>query len=319
MQAETSSLQPFLLKNKNRLLIGALVVIAALLPQFIKSAYLTHVANFALYYMIVAVSLDIVAGFLGEISFGHAGFIAIGAYTTAILNMRVLPEHWSSFWIALIAGGLLAALSGVVVGIPALRISGQYFFVVTMGFGEIIRFILLNWQNVTNGSFGITAIPSPSIAGFVFSERIHFYYLFLVVVLLTLVPIVFLRRSYTGRAWIAIREDQLAAEAMGIHLTYYKVLAFAISAFFAGIGGGLLGSYLNYLNPSNFLAIESIMILVMVLLGGQGLIYGALFGALLMTGMNEVLRPLDQYRMLIIGGVMMVLMILKPRGLLGKE
>lgn len=318
MQAETSAARPAYF-NKNRLLIVFLIAAAAVLPLFVKSAYLIHIANFALYYMLAAVSLDIVAGFLGEISFGHAGFIAIGAYTTAILNMRFLPAHWSSFWIALLAGGLLAALAGVVVGIPALRISGQYFFVVTMGFGEIIRFILLNWQNVTNGSFGITAIPSPSLFNFTFSERIDFYYLFLAVVLISLVPIAFLRRSYTGRAWIAIREDPLAAEAMGIHLTYYKVLAFAISAFFAGIGGGLLGSYLNYLNPSNFLAIESIMILVMVLLGGQGLIYGALFGALLMTGLNEVLRPLEQYRMLIIGALMMVLMILKPRGLLGKE
>ena len=318
MQAVSQTIQPFIAKRKNSLLIGLLLVIAVLLPLFVHSAYLIHVANFALYYMIAAVSLDIVAGFLGEISFGHAGFIAIGAYTTAILNMRVLPESWISFWIALLAGGLLAALAGVMVGIPALRISGQYFFIVTMGFGEIIRFILLNWQSVTNGSFGISAIPSPSIAGFAFTERTHFYYLFLVTVLLMLIPVIFLRRSYKGRAWIAIREDHLAAEAMGIHLTYYKVIAFAVSAFFAGIGGGLLGSYLNYLNPSNFLAIESIMILVMVLLGGQGLIYGAIFGAVLVTGLGEVLRPFDEFRMLIIGGMMMVLMILKPRGLLGK-
>jgi branched-chain amino acid transport system permease protein len=232
--------------------------------------------------------------------------------------MRVLPDAWYSFWIALLIGGLLAALAGVVVGIPALRISGQYFFIVTMGFGEIIRFILLNWQDVTRGSFGISAIPAPGIGGFVFAERYQFYYLFLVTFVLTLVPIVFLRRSYKGRAWIAIREDALAAEAMGIHLTYYKVMAFVISAFFAGIAGGLLGSYLNYLNPSNFLATESIMILVMVLLGGQGLIVGAILGAVLMTGLGEALRPFDQYRMLVIGALMMVLMIWKPRGILGK-
>lgn len=318
VQAETRALN-FLGKHKQRLLIGALLAAAAVFPFCVQSSYLVHVANLALYYSIVAVSLDIVAGFLGEISFGHAGFIAVGAYTTTILNMRLLPDSWISFWIALLAGGLLAALAGVVVGIPAMRISGQYFFVVTMGFGEIIRFILLNWQAVTNGAFGITSIPSPAIGGFAFTERFHFYYLFLIVLLLMLVTISFLRRSYIGRAWIAIREDDLAAEAMGIRLTYYKVLAFSISSFFAGIGGGLLGSYLNFLTPSNFLAIESIMILMMVLLGGQGLIYGALFGAFLMTGFNEVLRPLEQYRMLITGALMMVLMFWKPRGLLGKE
>jgi branched-chain amino acid transport system permease protein len=318
MAATSQLILTSLNKRRNILLIGGLFILASLLPLVVHSAYLIHVANFALYYMIAAVSLDVVAGFLGEISFGHAGFIAIGAYTTAILNMQVLPQAWYSFWIALLVGGLLAALAGVIVGIPALRISGQYFFIVTMGFGEIIRFILLNWQSVTKGSFGITAIPSPSIGSFVFSERYEFYYLFLVVFLLTLIPIIFLRRSYKGRAWLAIREDPLAAEAMGIHLTYYKVIAFVISAFFAGIAGGILGSYLNYLNPSNFLATESIMILVMVLLGGQGLIYGAIVGAILMTGLGEILRPFDQYRMVVIGCMMMILMILKPRGLLGK-
>lgn len=318
MEQVSQSLRPFIYRWRNRFIIGGCFLLAALLPLVVRSTYLIHIANFALYYMIAAVSLDVVAGFLGEISFGHAGFIAIGAYTTAILNMRVLPDAWPSFWIALLIGGLLAALAGVVVGIPALRISGQYFFIVTMGFGEIIRFILLNWQSVTSGSFGITAIPSPSIGGFTISERDAFYYLFLAIFILTLIPIVFLRRSYKGRAWIAIREDALAAEAMGIHLTYYKVMAFVVSAFFAGIAGGLLGSYLNYLNPSNFLATESIMILVMVLLGGQGLIYGAIVGAIMMTGLGEILRPFEQYRMVVIGGMMMVLMILKPRGLLGK-
>jgi len=300
-------------------LVAAMGLAAALaLPWAARSDYLIHVANFALFNMIAAVSLDIVAGFLGEISFGHAGFLAIGAYTTTVLNMQVLPEAWPSFWIALAAGGLLASLAGIVVGIPALRISGQYFFVVTMGFGEIVRFVLLNWEGVTHGSLGITAIPPPQFRAFTFAERWHFYYLFLAVLVLTLVPIVFLRRSYIGRAWIAIREDPVAAEAMGIPLTRYKVLAFVISAFFAGIAGGLLASYLNFIHPSNFLATESIMILTMVLLGGPGLIYGALLGALLMTALGEVLRPLAEARMLVIGALMMFLMILKPRGLLGK-
>ena len=310
---------PFRLRASRGWILGAsLLALAALAPLGVKSDYLIHMANFALYYMIAAVSLDIVAGFLGEISFGHAGFLAIGAYTTAILAMQVFPESWAGFWIALLIGGILAALAGVVVGIPALRISGQYFFMVTMGFGEIIRFLLLNLDDLTGGSLGITAIPPPSIHGFTFTERWHFYYLFLGVLILTLVPIMLLRRSYIGRAWIAIREDPVAAEAMGVRLTSYKVLAFVISAFFAGIAGGLLASYLNFLHPSNFLATESIMILTMVLLGGPGLIYGALFGAVVMTGLGEVLRPLAEARMLVIGALMMLLMILKPRGILGK-
>jgi branched-chain amino acid transport system permease protein len=305
-------------EHRGVMIATGFLVLALALPMAVRSDYLIHVANFALFNMIAAVSLDVVAGFLGEISFGHAGFLAIGAYTTTILSMQVLPEAWPSFWIALLVGGLLAALAGVLVGIPALRISGQYFFMVTMGFGEIVRFVLLNWQGVTHGALGITGIPPPSIRAFTFTERWHFYYLFLAVLVLTLIPITFLRKSYIGRAWIAIREDPVAAEAMGIRLTTYKVLAFVISAFFAGIGGGLLAAYLNYLSPSNFLATQSIMILVMVLLGGPGLIYGALLGALIMTGLGEVLRPLAEARMLFIGALMMLLMILKPRGLLGR-
>ncbi len=309
---------PSALKNRKALMAVGLLALAGVIPLVIQSDYLIHMANFALYYMIAAVSLNVVAGYLGEISFGHAGFLAIGAYTTAIMSMQVFPEAWPSFWIALLIGGLVAALAGVVVGIPALRISGQYFFMVTMGFGEIVRFILLNWQSVTNGSLGITAIPPPSIGHFVFAERSHFYYILLGTLVFTLIPIAFLRRSYIGRAWIAIREDPVAAEAMGIRLMPYKVLAFVISAFFAGIAGALLGSYLNFLQPSNFLATESIMILVNGLLCGPWLISGAMLGALLMTGLGEVLRPLAEARMLFIGALMMLLMILKPRGLLGK-
>ena len=305
----------------NRRLLYATVaagLLSLILPMLLPSPYLVHVANLALYYMIAAVSLDMVAGFLGELSFGHAGFIAIGAYTTAILTMDVLPQAWYSFWIALVIGGLLATLAGVAVGFPALRIRGDYFFVVTMGFGEIIRFFLLNAQGLTGGAFGIAGIQSPSLGGFILTERYHFYYLFLAALVLTLIPIVFLRRSYAGRAWIAIREDPVAAEAMGINLTYYKVQNFAIAAFFAGIAGGLLGAYLQYLHPSSFLALESIMILVMVLLGGAGLIYGALAGAILMTGLGEVLRPVAEFRMLFVGALMAALMIFRPRGLLGK-
>jgi branched-chain amino acid transport system permease protein len=320
MQVEQTAF-PGLLRfqsKRSRNTVMGFLALALVFPLVIRGDYPVHIANFVLYNMILAVSLDILAGFLGEISFGHAGFIAIGAYTTAILMTRVLPDVWYGFWVALPIGGVLAALAGVVVGFPALRISGQYFFMVTMGFGEIIRFVLLNASGVTNGAMGITAIPTPSIGSFVFTERWHFYYLFLAILLLTLIPIVFLRRSYIGRAWIAIREDPVAAEAMGIRLTTYKVAAFAISAFFAGIGGGLLGIYLNFLHPSNFLATESILILTMVLLGGSGLIYGALLGAAIMTGLGEVLRPLGDTRMLFIGAMMMLLMILRPRGILGK-
>lgn len=305
--------------NRWLLIATILTAIAAImLPMVLPSVYLVHVANLMLYYMIAAVSLDIVAGFLGELSFGHAGFLAIGAYTTTILSMDFLPDAWWGFWVSLLAGGILATIAGIAVGFPALRIRGDYFFVVTMGFGEIVRFFLLNSVDLTGGAFGIPGISAPSIFGFTFSSRVEFYYLFFGALVLTLIPIIFLRRSYAGRAWIAIREDPVAAEAMGINLTYHKVQAFAASAFFAGIAGGLFASYLGYIHPSSFLALESIMILVMVLLGGAGLIYGALAGAIMMTGLGEVLRPVEEYRMLVIGAMMAALMIFRPRGLLGK-
>lgn len=288
------------------------------LPLVVSNPYLVHVFNLTLYYMIAAVSLDLVAGFLGELSFGHAGFLAIGAYTTAIVAQTVLPSAWYSFWIALIIGGLAASVAGVIVGVPALRIRGDFFFVVTMGFGEIVRFVLLNSTDVTGGAFGYTVTVAPALGPFMASSRTAFYYVFAAFAAITVLAAVLLRRSYIGRAWLAIREGETAAEAMGIALARYKILAFVISAFFAGLGGGLLGSYLAYLHPSNFLATESIFILLMVLLGGRGLIYGAIAGAVMVTALGELLRSVDEYRLLVIGGLMVLLMVFRPRGLFGK-
>lgn len=306
---------------RRKVRLGVAAVASALvvaLPFLLSNQYYVHIANMMLYYIIAAVSLDIVAGYLGEISFGHAAFIAVGAYTVAILG-NVLPNAWYSFWVALLAGGVAAVVAGIIVGVPALRIRGDFFFVVTMGFGEIIRFVLLNGGELTGGPFGKSVLVLPRIGGFVIQSRIQFYFLFLAGAILTVVIAHVLRQSYLGRAWIALREDENVAVAMGINLTYYKTLALSISAFLAGIGGGIFATYAVYVHPTDFNALASIMILAMVLLGGRGLIWGAVAGAVILTALNEVLRPVDQFRMLAIGVLIAAMMLFRPRGLFGKE
>jgi branched-chain amino acid transport system permease protein len=288
------------------------------LPMTISSPYVLHVIVLVGYYSAVALSLDIIAGFLGELSFGHAGFLAVGAYTGALLTLKVFTGWWG-FWLSLPIGGLMALVMGIAIGIPTLRIKGHYFFIVTMGFGEIVRFILLNWISLTRGPLGLTGIASPQIGTFMFRERSHYYYLILALGLVTLVAVRRLRNSYIGRAWVAIRENDLAAETMGVNLTYYKVLAFLVSAFFAGLAGVFFAHYLNYLHPNNFVALESIMILMMVILGGQGTIWGPIVGAVILVGAQEILRPVAEMRMLFVGVLMVVLMVFRPNGLLGRR
>ena len=297
--------------------IAVCVLLLIAVPFYVKNMYILHIMNFVLYYIVLAVSLDMQVGLLGLLNFGHIGFAAIGSYSVAILTTSVWRGEWWGFWAAFIIGGLLAGAVGLLVGLTTFRIRGDFFCIVTLGFGEITRFVALNWISLTNGPMGIPGILPPRIIDTTFS-RVHFYWLVLAMALFTIVLVYRLTNSYVGRAWIAMREDSLAAESMGVNLVYYKVLNIAISAGLAGLAGGFFAAYLNFISPLSFLSNESLNIMCMVILGGKSSIVGAVTGASILTVLPEILRPVAQYRLLFYGVVMLLFMIFRPKGVFGK-
>jgi ABC-type branched-chain amino acid transport system, permease component len=257
--------------------------------------------------IILAVSLNLTAGFLGQLPLGHAGFMSIGAYSAALFSLNVNLPTALEFPLALIVGGIVAAIFGILIGLPALRLKGDYLAIITLGFGEIIRVIILNLPNVTGGAYGLKGIPKETTVLSTF-----------VCVVITLFLLNALMKSRHGRAILSIREDEIAAEASGIPTTFYKVTAFSISAFFAGIAGGLYAHYLSILDASNFGFMRSTEILVMVVLGGLGSTFGSVIAATGLTVLPELLRGFDQYRMVIYSLLLVIVMIFKPSGLFGR-
>jgi branched-chain amino acid transport system permease protein len=256
--------------------------------------------------IILAVSLNLSAGFLGQLPLGHAGFMSVGGYAAALFSMSVnLPTN-IELPLALIIGGLVAAAFGVLIGLPALRLQGDYLAILTLGFGEIIRVVILNLK-FTGGSYGLKGIGRQTTVTWVY-----------IFVLITLFVIHALIKSRHGRAILSIREDEIAAEASGIPTTYYKVLAFSVSAGFAGVAGGLYAHYLSILDPSTFGFMRSAEILVIVVLGGLGSIFGSVISATVLTVLPELLRGFAEYRMVIYSLLLVIVMIFKPSGLCGR-
>lgn len=256
--------------------------------------------------IILAVSLNLSAGYLGQLPLGHAGFMSVGAYASALFTLAVDMPVYIEFPLALLIGGLVAAVFGVIIGLPALRLKGDYLAIITLGFGEIIRVIILNLK-FTGGAFGLKGIPRYTTIPWVFACMV-----------ITIFAIQTLLKSRHGRAIVSIREDEIAAEACGISTTYYKTLAFTVSAFFAGIGGGLYAHYLSILDPTNFGFMKSVEILVMVVLGGLGSMIGSVVSAFVLTVLPELLRSFSDYRMIVYSLLLVVVMIFKPSGLFGR-
>jgi branched-chain amino acid transport system permease protein len=256
--------------------------------------------------IVLAVSLNLVNGHTGQFSLGHAGFMAVGAYVSAMitLGLRSWPVQ-VVFPGALAAGGLAAALAGLAVGVPSLRLRGDYLAIVTLGFGEIIRVILQNTEAV-GAARGLEGIPPHSNLFWVFGAAA-----------VTIYVVGCLVRSTYGRGFLAVRDDEIAAEAMGIDTTKYKVLAFAIGAFFAGIAGGLYAHFKQYINPEGFNFLKSVEVVIIVILGGMGSTAGVVVAAIALTLLNEVLREFEVYRMIVFSLLLILLMILRPKGLLG--
>lgn len=250
------------------------LVIACLLLPLIVSDYFISQLNFICIYSIVSVGLMLLTGYTGQISLGHAAFFAIGAYTSSILTKGSIP-----FLLALPAAGVLAGIVGFLIGLPALRLSGLYLAIVTMGFSFIVEEIILRWKSLTNGTLGLFVDP-PSIGPLSFDTEKSYYYLALILLISTIITAKNILRSPSGRAMSAIRDSEVASQAMGISLSKYKTFAFAISAFYTGIAGSIYAHKLTFINPESFTIMVSIEFLAMIIIGGLGSLHGAVFGAI---------------------------------------
>lgn len=288
------------------------IILIPLIPLFTKHEYFLHVLVLIALYTILAESLNIIVGYTGQFSLGHAGFWAIGAYIGALLMLRLNM----SFLMAAMVASIGSFLIGVLLGLPAMRLKGDYLCIVTLGFGEIVRILLTNLQ-VTRGPMGLPGIPSPKIGSFVIDTEMSTYYLAWAVALLTIYFTYRLRESKFGRALMAVRDDELAAASLGINLTYYKVLAFGIGGMFAGLCGTLYASWTTFISPDVFQFNDSANIFCMMIMGGLGTLAGPLIGAFLLAGLPEILRQFAEFRLIILGLLMVVLMVYRPGGLLG--
>jgi branched-chain amino acid transport system permease protein len=326
----------------------ALVGIALLVLPFALAAMGTawvRITNLAILFVFLALGLNIVVGFAGLLDLGYIAFYAVGAYVYALLASPHFNVHLP-FWVILPIGAAVACLFGVLLGAPTLKLRGDYLAIVTLGFGEIIRIFLNNLSqpvNITNGPQGVTLIDpfrigpfsfrdTETIFGLAFSGPIKYYYFLLAVLLAIIVINLRLQDSRIGRAWEAIREDEVAARAMGINTRNMKLLAFAMGASFGGIAGGMFSAIQGFISPESFILLESIMVLAMVVLGGMGNVWGVIVGALLLSFAPEVLRytvePVQQalfgrmlvepevIRMLLFGFALVLMMLFRPAGLL---
>ena len=296
----------------------ALLVLGLLAMPLVGSFYQTNIMISAMLYIMLALGLNIVVGLAGQLVLGYVAFYAVGAYAYGLLNQFF---GWG-FWTCLPIGGLLAALFGLGLGFPVLRLRGDYLAIVTLGFGEIVRLGMLNWTSLTGGPRGISDIPRPGLFGMemgINESTIYIYYLVLAAVAITVAVISRLKNSRVGLALQALREDEIACEAMGIDITRVKLSAFALGSCWAGFAGVIFAAKTTFINPSSFTFMESAMILSMVVLGGMGSISGVIIAAIILILAPEYLRAFSEYRMLIFGAIMVIMMIFRPQGLISGE
>lgn len=294
------------------LALFSVLVIAA--PLFSASVYYRHLLVISLIFVTLTASLNIIMGYTGQLALGHAAFYGIGAYTFALLVINAKVPYW----IAFLAGGVVAAIFAGLLGTIVLRFKGHYLAIVTLAFGEIVRVVIYNWVSFTRGPMGITDIPRPTIFGYTFTGTLPYYYLALLLALITFFVFNRMIHSRYGRAFISIRDEENASLAMGIRVTRIKVLAFVVGSFFAGLAGSFIAGYIRYIHPDNFTATQSLILNAMVVIGGEGSLIGSIFGAIILTVLPEVLRVADQYRMIIYAVIMIGSIILFPYGIVGK-
>jgi branched-chain amino acid transport system permease protein len=274
--------------------------------------YLLHLAIISSFYIILAISLNLIIGYCGQVSLGHAAFYGLGAYASALVTI-----HWQfPFFLALLVAAFVAALFGLGLGIPTLRLKDDYLAIVTLGFGVIIDIVLLN-LNITGGPDGLTRIPPPTLGGVNFRHKGEYLLLVAFFVISTLLLVYRLVHSRHGRALKAIRDHEVTAKVMGINAAAYKIAIFTLSAGLAGLAGSLYAHYITFINPESFGLHTSILILTMVVLGGMGSIGGSVLGACTLTVLPELLRRFADYQDLIYGALLIAMLIWRPQGLLG--
>jgi len=303
-----------------RVLFLAILFLALILPWVPlgdSSNYLLRVLTTAVLYMILALGLNIVPGFTGLLDLGYVGFYGIGAYTSGLLAI-----HYDlSLWVILPLAAANGALWGVLLGAPTLRLTGDYFAIVTFGFSELVVLLIRNELWLTRGPMGLPGISPPAIFGYTLNQGWHYFYLALFLLLVVLAVVVRLENSRLGRAWFAIREDEIAAQCCGISLIRYKVMAFAASAAIGAMGGAFYAKWFRFIHPDMFKFWESILILCLIVFGGMGSISGTMLGALILIPLTEVLRsalPQSMFnaRYLIYGLLLVIMMRLRPEGLI---
>ena len=292
--------------SKKTLTMLALLVIWVILTMMIKNRYYTHLIFMVTIYAVMACGLNIVVGITGLANMSQAAFFGIGAYVAAILS----TEFGMPFYVNLLAAALVSMVFGLALGAPTLRLKGFYLSLATIGFAQVLRIIELNWLSLTKGPMGITAIPGAQIFGHKFTKADYVYYA-LVILIIILYVTDRLLHAKIGRALNAIKNDEVAAKSLGINITYYKIFAFALSSFFAGMVGAVYAQYISFVSPDSFVQSDSTTLLCMVILGGSGTLYGPILGAFVLILVPEILRFADNYRLIFVGVVMIVGIIAK--------
>ncbi|MEW6265171.1 MAG: branched-chain amino acid ABC transporter permease [Thermodesulfobacteriota bacterium] len=277
--------------------------------------YGVHIAISMALYVVLTLSLNLVNGLAGQLNLGHAAFFGIGAYTAALL---MLLEHWS-FWSTLPMAFLMAALFGALVGLPSLRVGGDYLGIVTLGLGEITRLVLINWIELTRGPMGLPGIPAPRLLGYEFGGKLPYFYLITLMAMFTWLVMRRLAVSKMGLVMLALREDERVANTLGVNTGPVKVLAFAVSAGFAGLAGAFFASYVSFISPDTFMFSDSAIMLCMVVLGGIGSLPGVVIGAVVLTVAPEALRFIGNFRVILYGVVLSAMMIYRPAGIWGLD
>ena len=324
--------------NKGQIFVFSGLLFAIVFPYLpFTDRYLMDVGIMVLTYIMLGWGLNVVVGLAGMLDLGYVAFYAVGSYSFAL----IATEFDWSFWICLPLAGLFAAFFGILLGFPVLRLRGDYLAIVTLGFGEIIRIILINWYDLTNGPDGISGIPRPTFFGLDFTRNppegtesfhtffnleysgmhriIFLYYVILVLALITNHVTLKIRKLPVGRAWEALREDEIACKSLGVNPTNTKLTAFAIGAMFGGFAGSFFATKQGFISPESFTFIESAIILAIVVLGGMGSQTGVVLATIFLIGFTETFRELEQFRMIAFGAAMVLIMLYKPKGILDQR
>ncbi len=305
-----------LLENENfRIRAQLTILVIALIFPLVVDTYQSNIMISALIYVVLGLGLNLTVGLAGLLDLGYVAFFGIGAYSYALLN-----HHFGlGFWVTLPIGGIIGCLFGVILGFPILRLRGDYLAIVTLGFGMIFKVVMENWDELSFGPSGIANIDKPGLFGINLSldgSTTYIYYIMIALVVFTILVTNRLKNSRVGRAWIALREDEIACVAMGIDMARTKLSAYALGAFWAGMVGVLFAAKTTFINPSSFTFMESAIVLSIVVLGGMGSILGVILGAFILILLPEYLRAFSEYRMLAFGAAMTLMMIFRPQGLI---